>query len=212
MQVFESIIAYIPAVWFWIFLGLAFLKLFRPSVPYRPRTLAVASGIFVFLYAALLTIGQYFLWKSDPFTQTFLNSPLKDLPLPLITLFPWLFKTSVGYLVYYSWSHFWLPAILNVFVAFVFNRFLVVLERFQARFFVEGETTLGFLIVLLVGWPNFVVFIPVAFIAVLLISIVRGIFLHEPYTTLGMPFVFAGVFCGLFAESILRTFGLLLNV
>ena len=52
---------------------------------------------------------------------------------------------------------------------------------------------MGFIVSLLVGWPWFVVLIPATFIATILISIVNKIFFKEPYTTLGMPILVAGI-------------------
>ena len=212
METFASVLMYAPAVWFWIFLLLGAAKLARPALPYRVRTLALATLGFMAAYAATLTIGQYFVWKSDPFSSAFLSTPLSDLPLPLIGAFPGVFGTPVGYFVYHVWSRFWFPAIVSAIVAWIFAAFLRWLERYNPRFFVDGEVTFGFLAALLAGWPGFVVFVPAAFLLVVLLSIVRGILLREPYTTLGWPMALAAATAWIFANFIFAALGANLRV
>lgn len=139
-------------------------------------------------YAALLALGQYYLWSASEFTKLLTTTPLgRDVPVPFFLQF--LSSTPLGYFIFYSYGRFWISLILTLFVAFLFFGFLKLLRRYQERFFREGEVELGLLTALIVGWPNFVIFIPLVFLSVVVVSLFRLIFLKEPYTTLGVPLV-----------------------
>ncbi len=149
------------------------------------------TGFRVF-YAVLLTVGQYFFWSENSFSRSLLNTALgKSVPLKLIQNNPWLFNNRFGYFLIYSWGHFWLNAALSILLAVIFWQILALIKRRNDRFFDKGEVKLGFLSALLVGWPNVLLFVPVAFVFVVMISIIRKIFFREAYTTLGLPFLCA---------------------
>lgn len=141
------------------------------------------------IYALLLTIGQYYVWTESAFTLKLLASPLTTTPLPIVKKLPWIFESNLGYFVMYSWQRFWLGALLSIFVAWLFYLFLKTLKRHNERFFKEGEVELGFLMALLVGWPGQVLFIPLIFLSVIFVSLVRLVVFREQYTTLGWPFL-----------------------
>jgi hypothetical protein len=82
------------------------------------------------------------------------------------------------------------------------------LQRHRERYFEAGEVELGALMVLVVGWPGFLVFIPVVFLAVVLISIIRGILWKEAYTTLGLPFFIAALVSLGFTPALIAFFKL----
>ena len=107
-----------------------------------------------------------------------------------ITIFYNLLDVRHGYFIFYSFWHYWLSAILVIVVAFLFWLILKALQKYQSRFFEDGEVELGVLAALIVGWPGFVVFIPLLFLAVVLVSIFRMVFFKEAYTTLGAPMLF----------------------
>ncbi len=161
------------------------------------RMLALVSVVFMIFYAGLLTWGQHYVWSEGDLSRSFLTTSLpKNIPVPLVEALPEIFQAPSRYFIFYSLQHFWFPVILNILIAFVFFWFLGVLKKYNGRFFEEGETNLGFLLSLLVGWPLFLVFLPLAFLFVVLVSIVKTVFFKEYYTTLGVPFLL-GAFAAL---------------
>lgn len=191
----------LPHAALWILFIAAVLLYFFPAAFTRFKItsrnagyqlLAVCTIVFRIFYAALLTLGQYAVWSGDTFSRFLLNSPLgKSVPLSFVRHIPWIWNTRVGYFLFYSWGHFWLNALLSILAAAAFWQILVFLKKRRERFFDEGEVELGFLAALLAGWPSVILFVIFAFVIVIIFSIFRGIFLKEPYTTLGVPFLLA---------------------
>ena len=177
------------------------------------KSLIVGSIMFRFFYAFLLTVSQYYVWSQDKFTQILLNSSLVQ-TIPISGIFnkicqlPLVNCQKFGYFLFYSYGRFWLNALISVAVAFVFYLFLKSLQKHQARFFEEGEAELGFLSALIVGWPNFVVFLSLVFILVILISIFRRVFLKQFYTTLGWPFILAAFASLVLGSNLIAILGL----
>ena len=101
-----------------------------------------------------------------------------------------------------------MPIVASLLVAGAFYLFLLFLAKYQERFFEKGEIALGFLLGLTVGWPNFIVFLPLVFIAVIFVSILRLIFLKEAYTTLGAPLLLAAFTAILFGDYFINLLGL----
>ncbi|MBI2013682.1 MAG: hypothetical protein HYS87_02560 [Candidatus Colwellbacteria bacterium] len=164
---------------------------------------------FKALFAAFLSWGQYFVWlRGGEFTQTFLNTPLSaDTPDTVLTfvtkLFRPLFETEKGYFLFYAYSRFWINLIVLIVAAIGFWLFLKMLKKYRARFFDTGEVELGFLMALVAGWPGFLVFVPLVFLAVVFVSIFRGIFLKEAYTTLGWPMLLAALLTLIWGSSLI---------
>jgi len=160
------------------------------------QLLIISCVVFRFFYAFLLTASQYYVWSQNKLTQLLLSSPLAQ-EIPISGIFNKICQLSIvncqklGYFLFYSYGRFWLNVLISIGAAFIFYLLLKSLEKYRGRFFEEGETKLGFLAALIVGWPNFAVFLPLVFISVILISIYRRIFLKETYTTLGWPFILA---------------------
>ena len=186
------VLIWLPKIFFVIIFILAVLIYgLRKSIGLtKSRTLIISSISFHVLYAVLLTISQYYIWSQNKFTQLLLNSSL-DLSMPVS-----------GYFLFYSFGRFWLNALITIGAAFVFYLFLKFLKKHRERFFEEGETELGFLSALIVGWPNFVVFLPLVFVFVVLLSIFRRVFLKEFYTTMGIPFLLAALIVLIFGNQI----------
>lgn len=160
-------------------------------------------------YALLNTAGQYYIWSQSKFTQSFLNSPVaENTPGFMTEWFPWLGETRWGYFLFYSWGRFWLNVFIILIVAYAFWIFLKFLHKYRDRFFDIGEVQLGLLISLIVGWPHFVIFIPAVCVFMVLISIFRGIFFKEAYTTLGWPFILGGAFALLAGPYLMNLFSL----
>ena len=190
------------AVWLpRIFFGLVFISAALVYVRMRRgkmskkitlRGLVIAAVVFKFVYALYLSVAQYFIWRSGPLTRLLLADSLNGLPAS-VTGGVAAFDGKFGYFFFYAWSHFWLDAVWSVIIAILFWGILKLLQRYRERFFHPGETAIGFLAAFIVGWPNLILFVPLVFLSVVLVSIYRMIFLKEPYTTLGWPFLIAAV-------------------
>ncbi|MDO8504464.1 MAG: hypothetical protein Q7S36_01270 [Candidatus Liptonbacteria bacterium] len=145
------------------------------------------------IYTAILTFFQYFVWSQTEVSRVFLTSPADATTFPGLTLFAPLFNGKFGYFALYCIGRYWLGTLLSIFIAYVFYIFLRFLKKYKERFFEEGELELGLVIGLIVGWPKFVIFVPLVFIFVIFISIFRMLFAKEKFTTFGLPFLAAAI-------------------
>ncbi|EKD23549.1 MAG: hypothetical protein ACD_81C00219G0010 [uncultured bacterium] len=136
--------------------------------------LIVAVVSFRIAFAAAKSGLQYYAWVQDE---------LGKLLLPP--------TQPITYFFQYIWTHFWANVVLSLGVGLLTFIVLRTLQKKNQRFFDVGEVELGTLLALVVGWPHFVVFVPLVFVLVVLISIIRGIVVKEPFTTLGLPFIVA---------------------
>jgi hypothetical protein len=114
-------------------------------------------------------------------------------PVPFIRALPWLFDTRFGYFLFSSWFRFWLSALLAVLAGYLLYQFFRALERYQPRFFIPGEPFIAGALAILVGWPGVIVFVPLIFVVLFPVAIVRRIVFGELYTTMGTPFIVAAV-------------------
>lgn len=144
--------------------------------PFRNTSLVwrlfIISVVVFFSFALMLTFFQYFVWKEYPLSQNLLPP-----------------YQSILYFAKYTGTHFWLAPLLSLIVSGIFYAFLKLLKRKNERFFEEGETELGALAAFLVGWPRIIVFLPVVFLAVVVISGIKMALHKSVYTTLGLPFL-----------------------
>lgn len=174
------------------------------------KHLVRAAVYFRITYAGLLTVTQYYVWTSmGAVGEVFLDLPVsKAVPDPLVGTLSSVFSHPLGYFIFYSYGRFWLNAILSLLVAWVFYKILIALRKYNGRFFEEGETELGYLMALVVGWPVFVVFLPLIFLFVVIVSIVRLVAIKEAYTTLGWPFICAAAVCILWGAKLIALLNL----
>ncbi len=175
------------------------------------KILLIFTAAFRAFQAGLLSITQYYVWSGAELTKVLVNSPLSpEVPLSsfLRENLSFIFNSKLGYFLFYSWGHFWANALLSIIVAFVFYAFLRVLRKHNDRFFYEGETELGLLLALIVGWPSIILFIPLIFLAVVLVSVFRGVYLKETYTTLGAPMLLAALITMIFGSNLIEALGL----
>ena len=174
------------------------------------RFLVRSTIAFRVLYAAFLTVAQYVVWSAGGLSRMFLDSPLV-LPEHMEVLprwIAWIFHTQGGYFFFYAWGRFWFNAALSIGVAFLWYLFLRFLARHKDRFFDEGEVMLGFLSALLVGWPRITLFVPLLFLCVVGVALVRRIVWGREYTTLGTPFTVSALIVILLGGPLLAMTGL----
>jgi len=206
-------IKWLPVVVLWLTYFAAVISYYSSAAPkiFSFKFLVIIIIVVRFLYAAILSVLQYYIWSQSELTSLLINSPLSsEVPLSnfLRNNLSFIFNSKLGYFLFYSWGHFWISALLSIAVAFTFYTFLKALKKHNDRFFCEGETELGLLMALIVGWPNFIVFVPLAFLAVVLVSIFRGIYMKEMYTTLGVPMLLAALITMIFGSNLISILGL----
>lgn len=179
----SSAIICLPKAFFWAIFALAVYAYWnRGKSPdylwkFSKRLIKITIGFYI-LYAAFLTWGQYYVWSGNYLGRIFLASDRFGV-----------LDGSSGYFLFYSYMRFWLNPTIVVLVAFLFYAILKSLKKYRDRFFEKGETELGFLTALLAGWPQFVIFLPLVFLGVVLISAFRLVVFKERFTTLGLPFL-----------------------
>lgn len=165
---------------------------------------------FKVVYASVETFSQYYVWSSSGFTKLFLDKSVQD--FDLLRQFSgklfFFLNNRFGYLIFYSWGRFWMEIAVSLLAALAFYLFLVFLKKHKERFFEDGETEMGFLLALMVGWSNFIIFLPLVFLSVVLVSIFRKLVFKEMYTTLGAPFLLAALVVLLFGKYIVDILGL----
>ncbi len=158
---------------------------------------------FYFGIALAKSIVQYLVWNQGGLSQTLLNLPLEKIESSWFAQLPIFTKFSHGYFLFYILNHFWINALLSVVVAFgVYKLFQFLRQRSGERFFDKREAELGFLMSLIVGWPQLLIFLPLVFLIALIFSIVRKVYRQEVYTSLGWPFIIAAATSILFHSKI----------
>lgn len=165
---------------------------------------------FKVLYALIETFSQYYIWSGNKFTKLLLDQNIADFNIVKESFggLSWIFNNRFGYFIFYSWGRFWLEIVVTLIAAVAFYLFLVFLKKHKERFFEDGETELGFLLSLMVGWSNFIVFLPLVFVSVILVSIFRRLVFGEMYTTLGVPFLLAALVVLLVGRYLVDILGL----
>lgn len=145
---------------------------------------------FRFFISFSEAVVQYYVWEKHPLKLT--SQPLSA-NVPVFPFFRKIFfEGPHGYFLYYAWEHFLLNAFLSLLIAIAFYYFLAFLQKYRGRFFGNGEVLLGTLMTLVAGWPNVLLFVPVALILTVVFSIVRRIVWGEHYTMLGWSFLVSG--------------------
>lgn len=165
-------------------------------------------GGFKIIYAIFLTTAQYFVWKNNELTKVLLKLPVEDSSIGVFGFMSKVFANDRGYYYFYVFARYWLVIIIALAVAYSFYLLLRSLKKYRERFFIGGEPELGFTLAFLVGWPDFVIFLPGIFFLIISISIFRMFIFKEKLTTMGWPFIFASIFAVLFGYYLLDIFKL----
>jgi hypothetical protein len=183
--IFSKLNAIILAIWV-LFLLIVAIRFFSPiwinsrinfldkiikaikEVPYK-RLIAIAIAINV-LYGLFVTWGQYYVWvHAQDFTKALVNLPLpKEVPLPHIL--EWtrsLFEHNFGFFLYYVLGRIWLYVFVLFLTSGILYSILKIWKSYRGNFSENGPE-LFLILMLIVGWPGIVVFIPIGFIFSLL--------------------------------------------
>jgi hypothetical protein len=196
---FNFIITYIPLIVQWLVFAAAVFIFIRNKKQEKP-----ASGILYYLaygiigfrlaYALLLTLMQYYVWNGSGFTRLLLNMPLEQGK----AFFPefWNYSINIfgrqsGYFLYYSFMHFWLSSIIAIALSGIFYSLFKMWKSRRPWVMSEDELALSFLSVLLVGWPGFVIFLPLSVLLTMAQSAAGRIIFKKERTQFGYPMIFA---------------------
>ena len=108
------------------------------------------------LFNVLLSFLQYLTWHGSPFSHFFLPP-----------------FTPVTYFIRYIFLHFWLASILVFLCALAFYLIFKLIRRRNREAISKTELHLILLAGLLVGWPNFIIFVPCFFLLALIFSVLN---------------------------------------
>lgn len=201
--IIEPLIRWLPVI-FPLFMGSALIAYFwlkekgssshfLKSFSYQ-RLALIGAGYHI-LYAALWSFGIYFYWS-------YVARQSAEAAKFYRVLLGW------NYFSEHIWLAYWLNAVLAIAMAFFFYLFLRLLGHRNERFFAEGEEELGLACSLAVGWPNFVLFLPLVFLSVVIISVARMLVWKQEYTRLGPPFLLAMALAMILGAWLIRETGL----
>lgn len=180
----------IPKILMALLLGLAIISYF---LNYRIKIKYLIIGaLSVFIsYSGILTWLQYEAWEHNELAR-YLLPPYQ----------------SMKYFISYAWLHFWLGAIFSIGLALIFFLIIFLVKKVRKDFFRKNDIELGFFLALIVGWPNFIFFLPLAFALTLLIAIYFKIFKKQDYSSIALPFLIAAVIVFIFGDNIVNYFNL----
>lgn len=106
---------------------------------------------------------QFEVWKNDPRSQ-YLLPPFQP----------------IDYFNNYSIYRFWLPYALDIAISIAWAFYLALLSKYSnKRFLDEKEIYLGFFTSLLVGWPNFIIYIFIVFCLVVAKQLFNYYIMHR---------------------------------
>ena len=129
---------------------------------------------FKVFYAVILTVSQYLVWSNNDFTKYFLPP-----------------YQTFDYFILYSCGRFWMALVISFGVSLIFWFCLKAIKKYRPFFFGEGELELGLICALVSGWPNFVVFLPLAFSLIFVFSFFRILFFKKDAVAIGPYFLIA---------------------
>ncbi len=171
------------------------------------KLILVAIG-FKTLYAALLTWGQYVIWKSSTLASALLSEAVVKDKAGIAGAFPKLFDEKGGYFLYYSLSHFWLEFGITLVLGLAFYLLLMSFQKKNPRFLTLADARLGLLGGITAGWPGFVVYLFGFALIFLLYGLVRKLVLKEEYTPITEPLFIAAFLAAAFGFWIINFLGL----
>lgn len=183
--IFSNLNVIVLGIWI-LFLLIVAVRFFRPvwlnsrisflskivqslkDISYKKLIIAVIS--LNIIYSIFVTWGQYHIWATAAdFTKMFVNLPLpKEVPMPIFL--EWtrpLFAHSFGFFLYYILGRVWLNTLVLFLTSIALYFILKAWKSFRGNF-LENGPELFFILMLIVGWPGVVIFIPIGFIVSLL--------------------------------------------
>jgi hypothetical protein len=203
--IFSHLNAIILIIWI-IFLFFIAIRFFKPAwvkdISFLKLAL-IAFAINIF-YGLFITWGQYHVWAvSKDMTHALINLPLPgNVPFPpyLEWIRP-LFENHLGYFLYYVLGRVW----FNVFISFIISGVLYLIFKawdFYRGGFLDQGPELLLALMLVPGWPEILIFIPLGFFLSILVSCFSH-FRGNKVVNIELSFIFAALLTLLFARIIL---------
>ena len=157
---------------------------------------------FHFCLALIKSILQYLIWNVGGLTQTLVNLPLKKLNLGWFENLPIFTDFSHGYFAYYIWNHFWQEAFLSIIAAAAVYGIFLLLRNYKSRLISLHECEFGFLLCLLVGWPQIIIFLPLMLVVAVFYSIFNWFYRREAFCSLFLPFTVSAAIMLIFSTQL----------
>jgi len=124
------------------------------------------------LFDTVLSILQYVTWHSSPLSRFFLPP-----------------YQPINYFLSYILFHFWLAGLLVLILALAFYLFFKLAKKYRDDLVSSEELPLILLAGLLVGWPNFIILVPLFFLLTLIFSVVNLLVFKKKKNTLLYPLI-----------------------
>lgn len=199
---YSQFLPHIPKIFSYAIFVLLFFSLFKKEAIFVKiisiKRLIVLQLSFFTIYSFFLTYLQYFTWKNNEFSKTFLPP-----------------HQSIAYFIKYSFTHFWLGMLLGIVVAFLFYFILKTVGKYFKE---SGNVTnpeaspssekIGLLGALIVSWPDFIIFVVVALLSAVIFSVYRGVIYKKTDISLFWPFIFASAVTLIFGDYLIIFFRL----
>jgi hypothetical protein len=126
--------------------------LFLKKIDIKKSIYALIIGTIFF--DLLLSALQYVTWSSSPFSRLFLPP-----------------YQSINYFLGYITLHFWSADILALIFSFFIFLFLKLIKKYRTEIISREELMLVLFGGLLVGWPRFVIWLPLFLVIAVIVSI-----------------------------------------
>ncbi len=161
--IFSNLNVIVLAIWiiFWIIVAIRyFCPAWVKNISFSK--LAIIAFSLRIIYGIFITWGQYYVWNSNSFTQTLLNSPLAK-GVPTYDFIRPLFENNLGYFSYYVLGRFWLYIFTLFIVSILFYFLSKIWWSYRGGFSKDGPLLI-LILMLISGWPGVLVFIPLSLI------------------------------------------------
>jgi hypothetical protein len=157
---------------------------------------------FRFFLAIYKSVMQYIVWDQSQLSRLLLHLPLSQNVPGWLAGLPIFTKFSSGYFAFYVWNHFWAETLILIAVAWGVYILLKLLKKFNPRLIADQEAELGWLMSLVVGWPQIILLLPLAMLLGLILSVARRFYGREIYTTIGWPLIISAAALFLFGGQL----------
>jgi hypothetical protein len=144
-----------------------FLGFFKKAKTNKLIYILLGATIF---YNILLSVLQYFVWYNSPFSRFFLPP-----------------YQPINYFFGYIFLHFWLAALLTLIFSLTFYLFFKLVKKYRQDVISHEELGALLLASLLVGWPNFVILVPLFFLLAVVFGVANLIIFKGKKNSLTWP-------------------------
>jgi hypothetical protein len=199
LNIFSNIVNYLP------FLAVVIIFILAIFFYRKKRNFWLLIWLMVgvdLVLALLKSIMQYFVWEQDGLTHILNNLPLKKLSISWFNDLPIFTGYGHGYFLYYAWNHFLIQPILSIVAAFVVYFICVFFRKRKSNLFLNYEAELVLLFLLLIGWPQVVIFLPLTVLVGVFVSIFNYYYKHQAACFLFLPLVISAVLMFVFSSQL----------